>query len=38
MASDLAGTPKTGLTTQLCGDAHLSNFGSFAAPDRRCSA
>jgi uncharacterized protein (DUF2252 family) len=35
MASDLAGTPRTGLTTQLCGDAHLSNFGSFAAPDRR---
>ena len=35
MASDLAGTPRTGLTVQLCGDAHLSNFGSFAAPDRR---
>jgi len=35
MASDLAGSPRTGLTTQLCGDAHLSNFGSFAAPDRR---
>src|SRR5262249_13723953 len=35
MAADLAGTPKTGLTTQLCGDAHLSNFGIFAAPDRR---
>ena len=27
--------PRTGLHTQLCGDAHLSNFGVFAAPDRR---
>ena len=35
MASDLAGSPRTGLTVQLCGDAHLSNFGSFRAPDRR---
>src|SRR3954451_11100499 len=35
MAADLAGVPRTGLTVQLCGDAHLSNFGSFAAPDRR---
>src|SRR4051812_11740899 len=35
MASDLAGSPRTGLHTQLCGDAHLSNFGGFAAPDRR---
>jgi uncharacterized protein (DUF2252 family) len=35
MASDLAGTPGTGLDAQLCGDAHLSNFGAFAAPDRR---
>ena len=35
MASDLAGSPRTGLTVQLCGDAHLSNFGSFMAPDRR---
>jgi uncharacterized protein (DUF2252 family) len=35
MASDLAATPRTGLTVQLCGDAHLSNFGTFAAPDRR---
>jgi uncharacterized protein (DUF2252 family) len=34
MASDLAGLPRTGLRTQLCGDAHLSNFGAFAAPDR----
>src|SRR4029079_15743296 len=35
MASDLAGGPRTGLHTQLCGDAHLSNFGGFAAPDRK---
>ncbi len=35
MASDLAGEPRTGLETQLCGDAHLSNFGTFAGPDRR---
>jgi uncharacterized protein (DUF2252 family) len=35
MASDLAGTPRTSLHVQLCGDAHLSNFGAFAAPDRR---
>jgi uncharacterized protein (DUF2252 family) len=35
MASDLAGGPRSGLHTQLCGDAHLSNFGGFAAPDRR---
>ena len=35
MASDLAPTPRTGLEVQLCGDAHLSNFGAFAAPDRR---
>jgi uncharacterized protein (DUF2252 family) len=35
MAADLAGTPRSGLTTQLCGDAHLSNFGVFASPDRR---
>src|SRR4051812_33533761 len=35
MAGDLAGSPRTGLTVQLCGDAHLSNFGAFAAPDRR---
>ena len=34
MAADLAGSPRTGLRTQLCGDAHLSNFGAFAAPDR----
>ena len=35
MAADLAGMPRTGLRVQLCGDAHLSNFGGFAAPDRR---
>ena len=35
MASDLASAPRSGLTVQLCGDAHLSNFGSYAAPDRR---
>jgi uncharacterized protein (DUF2252 family) len=35
MAADLAGMPRTGLHTQLCGDAHLSNFGTFAAADRR---
>lgn len=34
MASDLAGQPRTSLTVQLCGDAHLSNFGLFGAPDR----
>jgi uncharacterized protein (DUF2252 family) len=35
MAMDLASTPQSGLRVQLCGDAHLSNFGVFAAPDRR---
>jgi uncharacterized protein (DUF2252 family) len=35
MAVDLARSPRTGLRVQLCGDAHLSNFGGFAAPDRR---
>ena len=34
MAADLAGTPRSGFRTQLCGDAHLSNFGGFAASDR----
>jgi uncharacterized protein (DUF2252 family) len=34
MAWDLASTPSTGLRVQCCGDAHLSNFGVFAAPDR----
>ena len=35
MAADLAGTPASGFETQLCGDAHLSNFGGFASPERR---
>jgi uncharacterized protein (DUF2252 family) len=35
MAHDLAGTPRSGLTVQCCGDAHLSNFGVFASPERR---
>jgi uncharacterized protein (DUF2252 family) len=34
MAADLGGRPSTGLVVQACGDAHLSNFGLFAAPDR----
>jgi uncharacterized protein (DUF2252 family) len=34
MAADLAGLPKSGLRVQLCGDAHLSNFGGFASPER----
>src|SRR6266516_6205900 len=35
MAVDLKDTPAVGLRTQLCGDAHLSNFGMFASPERR---
>jgi uncharacterized protein (DUF2252 family) len=35
MAGDLAAGPSTGLTVQLCGDAHVSNFGLFATPERR---
>ena len=35
MASDLADTPTSGLRVQCCGDAHLSNFGLFASPERR---
>jgi uncharacterized protein (DUF2252 family) len=35
MAADLATTPSSGLRVQLCGDAHLSNFGAFASPERR---
>src|SRR5215218_1447389 len=35
MAADLDGTPVAGLQVQLCGDAHLSNFGVFASPERR---
>lgn len=34
MANDLGADPNSGLQVQLCGDAHLSNFGLFAAPDR----
>jgi uncharacterized protein (DUF2252 family) len=34
MAADLAATPTAGLRVQLCGDAHLSNFGGFASPER----
>ena len=34
MAADLKDTPVAGLETQLCGDAHLSNFGVFASPER----
>jgi uncharacterized protein (DUF2252 family) len=34
MAADLAGTPTSGLRVQLCGDAHLANFGGFASPER----
>jgi uncharacterized protein (DUF2252 family) len=35
MASDLAPTPRSGFRAQLCGDAHLSNFGAFGSPERR---
>jgi uncharacterized protein (DUF2252 family) len=35
MAADLAAGPDTGLRVQLCGDAHLSNFGAFGSPERR---
>ena len=35
MAADLKDTPTAGLDAQLCGDAHLSNFGVFASPERR---
>jgi uncharacterized protein (DUF2252 family) len=35
MAADLATTPNSGLRVQCCGDAHLSNFGAFASPERR---
>ena len=34
MAADLAAGPSTGLEVQLCGDAHLANFGLFASPER----
>jgi uncharacterized protein (DUF2252 family) len=35
MAADLAATPRSGIDTQVCGDAHLMNFGVFASPERR---
>jgi uncharacterized protein (DUF2252 family) len=35
MAADLAKTPNSGITVQLCGDAHLSNFGVFGTPERK---
>ena len=35
MAADLAASPRSGITTQLCGDAHLMNFGVFASPERQ---
>ena len=35
MAADLKDTPRAGLNAQLCGDAHLSNFGAFASPERQ---
>ena len=35
MAADLSNTPSTGLDVQLCGDAHVSNFGVFATPERK---
>jgi uncharacterized protein (DUF2252 family) len=35
MAADLQSTPTSALRTQLCGDAHLSNFGAYASPERR---
>ena len=35
MAADLAATPRSGLNVQLCGDAHLANFGVFASPERQ---
>jgi len=34
MANDLASTPKSGIYAQLCGDAHLLNFGAYASPER----
>jgi uncharacterized protein (DUF2252 family) len=35
MAADLSSTPDTGIRAQICGDAHLANFGAFASPERR---
>src|SRR5215218_7056277 len=34
MAADLGGAPRTNLRVQLCGDAHLSNFGIYRSPER----
>ena len=34
MAEDLAGMPASGITAQICGDAHLSNFGVYGSPER----
>ena len=34
MAADLAATPSTGVHVQICGDAHLSNFGVYGSPER----
>jgi uncharacterized protein (DUF2252 family) len=35
MAADLSGAPRSGLTVQMCGDAHVSNFGLYGSPERR---
>ena len=35
MAADLAALPRTGIVTQICGDAHVRNLGAYAAPDGR---
>ena len=35
MAMDLDATPRTGITAQICGDAHLSNFGMYGSPERK---
>src|SRR3974390_1377806 len=35
MAADLAETARTGIHVQLCGDAHLANFGAFGSPERK---
>jgi uncharacterized protein (DUF2252 family) len=35
MAADLAGAPRSGLTVQMCGDAHVANFGFYGSPERR---
>jgi uncharacterized protein (DUF2252 family) len=35
MATDLASTPDAGIRAQICGDAHLANFGAYASPERR---